>query len=213
MVLLNADATGVWAVDPPAGRARAYPATQRAARRPAPPGVARLTLAEPLPLHAGERVLLREYGSRRTGLSPAIAGSVVLDVAPPPLTRRGAAAAAARQLAAWPDHPTAAELLARHGLMRASVLLAMGVAQLPRPVAGEWLADSERWRALGHQLGEVLAGHAAAEPLAVGLPVEAVRAALDLPDRRLVEALARPPFRISAGAVQIAPAARQAIPA
>jgi selenocysteine-specific elongation factor len=186
------------------------PARVVARLRPLGSGVVRLALAEPLPLHAGERVLLREYGGRRTGSSPAVVGSVVLDVAPPPLTRRGAAAAAARQLAAWPDQPTAAELLARHGLMRASVLLAMGVPELPRPVSGEWLADSERWRALGRQLGEVLAGHAAAEPLAVGLPVEAARAALDLPDRRLVEALARPPFRISAGAVQIAPAARQA---
>jgi selenocysteine-specific elongation factor len=177
--------------------------------RPLGSGVARLTLAEPLPLHAGERVLLREYGTRQTGSPPAMAGSIVLDVAPPPLTRRGAAAAAARQLAAWPDRPTAAELLARHGLMRASALLAMGVPELPRPVAGEWLADSERWRALGHQLGEVLAGHAAVEPLTAGLPVEAARAALDLPDRRLVAALARPPFRISAGAVQIAPAGPQ----
>jgi selenocysteine-specific elongation factor len=173
--------------------------------RPLGSGVARLTLAEPLPLHAGERVLLREYGGRRTGSSPAMAGSVVLDVAPPPLTRRGAAAAAARQLAAWPDRPTAADLLARHGLMRASVLLAMGVPDLPPPVAGEWLADSERWRALGHQLGEVLAGHAAVEPLTAGLSVEAARAALDLPDRRLVAALATPPFRISSGTVQIAP--------
>ena len=173
--------------------------------RPLGSGVARLTLAEPLPLHAGERVLLREYGSRRTGAWAVTAGSVVLDVAPPPLTRRGAAAAAARQLAAWPDRPTAADLLARHGLMRASTLLAMGVAELPPPVAGEWLADSDRWRALGHQLGEVLAGHAAAEPLAAGLPVEAARAALDLPDRRLVAALARPPFRIWCGAVQIVP--------
>ena len=177
--------------------------------RPLGSGVARLTLSEPLPLHTGERVLLREYGGRRAGSWPVVAGSVVLDVAPPPLTRRGAAAAAARQLAAWPDRPTAVELLARHGLMRASVLVAMGVPELPPPVAGEWLADSERWRALGHQLGEVLAGHAAVEPLAAGLPVEAARAALDLPDRRLVAALARPPFRISSGAVQIAPAVAQ----
>ncbi|MGB6453478.1 MAG: SelB C-terminal domain-containing protein, partial [Streptosporangiaceae bacterium] len=33
--------------------------------------------------------------------------------------------------------------------------------------------------------------------------IEAARTALDLPDRRLVIALARPPFRISCGAVQI----------
>jgi selenocysteine-specific elongation factor len=131
---------------------------------------------------------------------------VVLDVAPPPLTRRGAAAAAARLLADWPDQPGAAEILARHGLLRASSLLAMGVPDLPMPVAGEWLADPERWCALSRQLGEALASYAAAEPLATGLPVEAARTALDLPDRRLVTALARPPFRISCGTVQIAPA-------
>jgi selenocysteine-specific elongation factor len=92
----------------------------------------------------------------------------------------------------------------------------MGVPELPEPVAGEWLADPDHWRALGHQLGEVLAAYAAAEPLAAGMPIEAARSALDLPDRRLVTALARPPFRISAGAVHIgappATAARQQLP-
>lgn len=171
--------------------------------RPLCPGLARLSLVDPLPMHVGDRVLLRDPATGRDDSWPAIAAAMVLDVAPPPLVRRGAAAAAAKQLAAWPDRPTAAELLARHGLLRGSILFAMGVPELPEPVAGEWLADPARWRALGHQLGEVLAAHAAAEPLTVGLPIEAARAALDLPDRRLVTALARPPFRISCGTVQI----------
>lgn len=171
--------------------------------RPLGAGLARLSLAEPLPLHVGDRLLLRDPGARRPESLPAVAGAVVLDVAPPPLARRGAAAAAARQLATWPDRPTAADLLARHGLLRASALFAMGVAELPEPVAGEWVADPDHWRGLGHQLGEVLAAHAAAEPLTTGMPIEAAQAALDLPDHRLVTALARPPFRISCGAVQI----------
>jgi selenocysteine-specific elongation factor len=171
--------------------------------RPLGAGLARLSLADPLPLHVGDRVLLRDPSARRPESWPAVAGAVVLDVLPPPLARRGAAAAAARQLATWPDRPTAAELLARHGLLRGSTLFAMGVAELPEPVAGEWLADPDHWRGLGHQLGEVLAAHAAAEPLSTGMPIEAAQAALDLPDRRLVTALARPPFRISCGAVQI----------
>ncbi len=154
--------------------------------RPLGPGLARLSLADPLPLHVGDRVLLRDPGSRRSSSWPSVAGAVVLDVTPPPLLRRGAAAAAARQLASWPDTPTAADLLARHGLMRASALLAMGISEHPRPVCGEWLADPDHWRSLSHQLGEVLASHAAAEPLAAGMPVDAARAALDLPDRRLV---------------------------
>jgi selenocysteine-specific elongation factor len=171
--------------------------------RPLGAGLARLSLVEPVPLHVGDRLLLRDPSARRPESWPAVAGAVVLDVMPPPLARRGAAAAAARQLAAWPDRPTAAELLARHGVLRGSALFAMGVPELPEPVAGEWLADPDHWRGLGHQLGEVLAAHAAAEPLTTGMPIEAVQAALDLPDRRLVAALARPPFRISCGAVQI----------
>lgn len=213
-------AAGVWlpgqrAAAPPGRLARSVSLHVGSARvtarvRPLGPGLVRLSLADPLPLHVGDQVLLRDLATGRAMSWPAVARATVLDVAAPPLARRGAAAAAARQLAMWPDRPTAAHLLARHGLLRGSALLAMGVSDLPAPVTGEWLADPERWRALGQQLGEVLASHAAAESLAVGVPVEAARAALDLPDRRLVAALARPPFRISAGAVHIVPAAQQA---
>ena len=90
--------------------------------------------------------------------------------------------------------------------MRASTMLAMGVHDFPEPVTGEWLADPGRWSALSAELGEVLAAHAAREPLAPGLPLEAARAALGLPDRRLVTALARPPLRIAGGMVQLTPA-------
>jgi selenocysteine-specific elongation factor len=156
-------------------------------------GVARLTLREPLPLHVGDRLLLRDPGS--AGVT--ILGATVLDVAPPELIRRGAAAAAGRELAAWPDVPAAADLLRRHGLLRASAVAAMGVAagdvpSLPPPVtASGWLADPARWGELSRQLAEVVAAHARRDPLAIGLPSEAARAALRLPDRTLVEALAR----------------------
>jgi selenocysteine-specific elongation factor len=117
----------------------------------------------------------------------------VLDVAPPALARRGAAAAARRELAGWPERPAAADLLRRHGLLRASALAAMGVAGGPPPVAGEWLADPARWTQLRRQLAEAVAAHARHDPLAIGMPPEAARAALGLPDRALVEALAQPP--------------------
>jgi selenocysteine-specific elongation factor len=171
------------------------------------PDLVRLSLTDLLPLHVGDRLLLRDPGSRRPGGWPMVAGATVLDVVPPRLQRRGAAAAAARLLCGWPERPEATHLLARHGLLRASTLLAMGVREHPEPVTGEWLADPEHWQALSQLLGEVVAGHAAADPLAPGMPVEAARAALDLPDRRLVAALARPPFRISGGLVQLPPVA------
>ena len=181
--------------------------------RPLGRALARLSLADPLPLHVGDRVLLRDPGSRNAGGWPTVAGAVVLDVAPPILARRGAAGAVARLLAGWPDQPTAGDLLARHGLLRASALLAMGIVDHPQPVTGEWLADPDRWRSLSHQLGEVLASHAATDPLAAGMPIEAARAALDLPDRRLVTALAKPPFQVSCGALHIAkPAGQEAGP-
>jgi selenocysteine-specific elongation factor len=154
---------------------------------PNPPGpVVRLTLRDALPLHVGDRVLLRDPGSAGV----AILGATVLDVAPPALARRGAAAAG-RELAAWPDPPAASDLLRRHGFLRAGALAAMGILGGPRPVAGDWLADPDRWAGLHRQLAEAVAAHAKRDPLAIGMPPEAARAALGLPDRALVEALAR----------------------
>jgi selenocysteine-specific elongation factor len=184
--------------------------------RPLAGQLVRLSLSETLPLHVGDRVLLRDPGAARTAGAaaapgprawPAVLGAVVLDVAPPPLIRRGAAAAAARDIAPWPDRPTADDLLRRHVLLRASALLAMGVSEHPEPVTGEWLADRSFWRQLAAGLGEVVTAHAAREPLAPCLPLDAARAALGLPDRRLVEALVRPPLRVREGRIQIVPPA------
>ncbi len=214
--------------------------------------IVRLTLRDPLPLHVGDRVLLRDPG----GAGVVILGATVLDVAPPALSRRGAAAQAGRELAAWPEIPSPADLLRRHGLLRASTLAAAGCASPggttprdppdhgaparpptppgppdrgtparpsippgppdlggparpaippgppdhggepfpPGPVrAGGWLVDPGRWSRLRRQLAEAVAAHARRDPLAIGMPAEAARAALGLPDRVLVEALARQP--------------------
>jgi selenocysteine-specific elongation factor len=132
----------------------------------------------------------------------------VLDVAPPALTRRGAAAAAGRELAAWPDLPSAADLLRRHGFLRTSTLSAMGVPGGPPPVAGNWLADPARWAGLRSRLTEAVAAHAKRDPLAIGMPPEAARAALCLPDRALIEALAqgiRVQVQLEDGYLRIAP--------
>jgi len=180
------------------------PARVRPLGPPVPPGpsgppgnagtaIARLTLRDALPLHVGDRVLLRDPG-RADG---RILGATVLDVAPPAVARRGAAAAAGRELAAWPDQPSAADLLRRHGLLRAGALAAMGVAggQAPlAPAAGDWLADPAHWADLRRRLAEAVAAHARRDPLAIGMSPEAARAALGLPDRTLIEALARPPL-------------------
>jgi selenocysteine-specific elongation factor len=182
--------------------------------------IARLTLAEPLPLHVGDRLLLRDPGSAAAAFAqpgagagagraarvgpgqpawPPLVGAVVLDPAPPAFRRRGAAAAAGRELAAWPAVPGAADLLRRHGLLRATGLRAMGLAELPAPAGGDWLADPEHWATLARQLQDSVAAHARQEPLAPGLPLEAARAGLGLPARQLVERLAAPPLAVRSG--------------
>jgi selenocysteine-specific elongation factor len=146
---------------------------------------ARLRLRDPLPLHVGDRVLLRDPGA--AGL--AIYGATVLDPAPPPLARRGAGAAAVRELSTWPDVPAAADLLRRHKLLRTAQLVSAGLTELPSAVAGGWLADPAQWAALRAELPVVVADFCARDPLAPGMPTEAARAALKLPSRDLVTAL------------------------
>jgi selenocysteine-specific elongation factor len=168
------------------GAARAVARVRMLGRR-----TARLSLDRPLPLHVGDRVLLRDPGAAadRGGGRP-ITGATVLDVVPPRLRGNGAAAAADRELTSWPEPPTAPDLLRRHRLLRASGASAMGLRDLPPPVSGEWLADPAHWRRLRQRLVAAVAAHAQRDPLAPGLPVDAARAELGLPDRGLVEALA-----------------------
>jgi selenocysteine-specific elongation factor len=83
----------------------------------------------------------------------------------------------------------------------------MGVVPEGEPVAADWLADPAHWESLRRRLAEEVARHAAADPLDPGLPVEAARSLLDLPDRRLVDALARPPLRLESGRVHASAAA------
>ncbi len=164
--------------------------------RPLGADTARLRLARPLPLLVGDRALLRDPGRHH------VAGGVtVLDVAPPPLTRRGAAAARAAVLATMDGRPDLAGELRRRRLARAGDLLRTGVEVTGRPVTGDWLADPEHWRVLGARLVEEVARHAREHPLEPGVPLELLRQRLDLPERALVEALVRPPLRLRAGRV------------
>jgi len=214
--------------------------------------IARLTLAEPLPLHVGDRLLLRVPGAAppahtlpahtphahvqaahnpaaHTPLAhmpvtgepaagagagraawPPLVGATVLDVAPPALTRRGGAKAAGNELGSWAAVPSAADLLRRHGLLRVSVLRAMGVTDHPAPAAGDWLVDPGYWASLQERLPGVVAAHAAREPLAPGMPIEAARAALGVPTRGLLQALAVPPLTFAGGLLRAGPT--QALP-
>ncbi|MFJ6197911.1 selenocysteine-specific translation elongation factor [Micromonospora sp. NPDC092111] len=164
--------------------------------RPLGADTLRLRLARPLPLLIGDRALLRDPGRHHV-----CGGVTVLDVDPPPLTRRGAAVARATTLAGLDGRPDLAGELRRRALVRAADLTRMGVTGPAAPVAGDWLADPGHWRRLGVRLAEETIRYARAHPLEPGAPVEVLRQRLDLPDRALVEALVTPPLTLRAGRV------------
>ncbi|MEV4458933.1 selenocysteine-specific translation elongation factor [Microbispora sp. NPDC049633] len=174
---------------------------------------ARLRLARPLPLHLGDTLLLRDPG-RGHGELRVLARATVLDVRPPELRRRGAARERARGLA--DASADAASLLRTHLLLREGELVAMGCPPGGRPVAAGWHADPDHWSALSARLPEVVRRYAADHPLEPGMPVEAARHELGLPDRRLVAALVRPPLTVADGRISTtgrAPAGIAGLPA
>lgn len=164
--------------------------------RPLGTDTARLRLARPLPLRIGDRALLRDPGRRQ------VAGGVtLLDVAPPPLTRRGAAAARGALLATMDGRADLRAELRRRGVASRDDLIRMGVAVTGAAVAGRWHADPEHWRALRGRLAEEVARYAETHPLEPEAPVEVLRQRLDLPDRALVAALVAPPLLLRDGRV------------
>ena len=154
-------------------------------------GTARLRLPTPLPLRPGDRGLLRDPGRHAVA-----AGVVVLDVTPPPLRRRGAAGVRAAQLAGLDGRPGPLGEVLRRGLVRRAELATADLLALDAPAppgvvaAGGWLVAPEHWASLRAALERAVAEHAAAHPLESGLPAEAARRVLELPDRRLLDAVA-----------------------
>src|SRR5690606_20177294 len=123
--------------------------------RPLGGDLARLRLSRPLPLHLGDRALLREPGRHR------VAGAVtVLDVAPPPLAGRGAAAGRAAELATVDGPPDEHAEIRRRRLVRRRDLARMGVTVTAAPVAGDWLADPDWWARQRQRLVEVVRAYA-----------------------------------------------------
>ncbi len=156
--------------------------------RPLGADTVRLRLDRRVPLRIGDRAVLRDPGRRQVA-----AGLTVLDIRPPALRRRGAGARRAEVLATMDGVPSAAGELARRGVARRAELVAMGVpdAGPAGPGAGGWLLHAPRALELAVALAAAVAAHDEADPLDPGLPVEAARRALGLPEPRLVDAVLR----------------------
>ncbi|MFB9338138.1 SelB C-terminal domain-containing protein [Actinoplanes octamycinicus] len=125
--------------------------------------------------------------------APGSAAAACLTAADPaavdPATGPAAADPATGPAAADPAaaHPSAAHPAAAHPE-------AAGPAAGPSsagamPVVGDWFVDPEHWASLGVRLADIVNRYMAKNPLEAGMPVEALRQELGLPERSLVEAL------------------------
>jgi selenocysteine-specific elongation factor len=150
------------------------------------PAVARLTLQSPLPLRIGDCGLLRDPARHRV-----IAGVTVLDILPPDLRRTDAVVRRAVELSKRDISTDGMAELRRRGMVRRSDLVAMGCTVPRAPAVGEWLFDPDRYQKLRGALLDAVKDYAASHPDDPAMPKPAAAQALDLPDRRLVEPLAR----------------------
>jgi selenocysteine-specific elongation factor len=158
--------------------------------RPLGIDAARLSLDTELPLRLGDRMVIRDPGTHQ------VVGVVAVDVRPPSLARRGSAAARARELVHRNESGDAVAELSSRGVMRGADLRLMGAPPTQEPVAGDWFVDPHLWEQLGSDLVAEAHAYAAANPLAAGMPLEAARERLRLPDVVLVRALVgTPPCR------------------
>jgi selenocysteine-specific elongation factor len=159
--------------------------------RPLGPGAARLLLERAVPLRPGDRLLLRDPGSR------ALAGATVLDPEPPALARRGDAGRRSAALAATPGWPATsggsagsvgsastadwvADELRRRGCVPVAQLRRLGLEAVDGVGVrrGDWLLDESLVPALSDRVRALVSG---ADALADGLPTAAVAQELGLP--------------------------------
>lgn len=161
--------------------------------RPLDADSARLTLARPLPLVAGDRIVLRDPGAPGSEGARIVGGAVVLDTEPPELRRRGDAArrAAALDELEGPDRVRAD--VQRRGAVRRTHLQRLGLDtdSVPtgvRAIDEWWIAESQ-WTAWRDGLAAATAARFESDPLGPGLSQGAAIDAVGLPDPELLPPL------------------------
>ncbi len=161
--------------------------------RPLAAGVVRLTTRRPLPLRAGDRVILRDPGPGHIA-----AGATVLDADPPLLRRRGAASRRGKELSRADGTLDLGREVARRGALRRGDAAALGLcvdeaalAATPSVTSsGDWLVATSTWGGWARSLVAALQAQAARDPMEPTLTLEAARQETGIPDRELLLAVA-----------------------
>jgi selenocysteine-specific elongation factor len=154
---------------------------------------ARLVLDRPLPLVLGDRLVLRDPGSRSV-----LGGAQVLDADPPALRRRGDRARRAVRLAGTDLRGDVGAEVARRGAVQAQHLHRLGLvptadAAPPGDVRalGGWWVHAPVLESWTQRLRTAVEELHARDPLAAGLSRGAARDLLALPDAALVDPVVR----------------------
>ncbi|MDF9750419.1 selenocysteine-specific translation elongation factor [Arthrobacter sp. ES3-54] len=153
---------------------------------------ARLVLDRRLPLVLGDRLVLRDPGTRTV-----LGGAQVLDADPPALRRRGDGVHWAERLAGMDAAGDVLGEVAGRGavqeehLRRLGLLSAHEAAPPGVRVLGDWWVHSPLFEAWQHRLRTALGELHERDPLAPGLSRGAARDLLTLPDERLLDPVIR----------------------
>ena len=168
--------------------------------RPLDGELVRLTLERPLPLRFGDRMLLRDPGSRQ------VWGARVLDPMPPQLRRRGAAVERAKALEDVTEEPDLVSEVARREVVDVDTLRRIGAPYSSGAAgsvvrAGRWLMSADRADRSAEEILQLVTEHDRDRPLDRGLPVAVLAERLDLPSPELVAAVLREPLHLHGGRV------------
>ena len=154
---------------------------------------ARLVLDRRLPLVLGDRLVLRDPGSRSV-----LGGAQVLDAEPPVLRRRGDGAHWAKRLAGLDASGDVLGEVAGRGAVQEQHLRRLGLltthgTEAPSGVLvfGEWWVHAPVFEAWQHRLRTALEALHERDPLAPGFSQGAARDLLKLPDEKLLAPVVR----------------------
>lgn len=153
--------------------------------RPFDDETARVTLGRAVPVTTGDRIILRDSGSR------ALAGAQVADVDPPELRRRGAGARRAEELHRLPVTGDVRAEVARRRAVRREQLQRLG---LPVPDAvpdgviehGDWWIDEAALGGWATSLRAAVDADRTRNPLSAGLSRGGAADVIGLPDQSLL---------------------------